>query len=141
MVNSSGATLADQATAWNNLNAYIDGDPALAAARGSVIERNASREPWNHSLDARLAQDIPVPGLKDHRLQITLDVVNVLNLINSEWGKLQYVSNQNDTPIMFKGFDAATGKQKIVFSPRSRFALSQLASRWQMQLGLRYSFN
>ncbi|MCJ7526181.1 MAG: TonB-dependent receptor [Candidatus Aminicenantes bacterium] len=141
MVDSKGVTLADQPTAWNNLNVYIDGDPALVAARGTIIERNASREPWNHGLDARLAQDIPVPGLKDHRLQITLDIVNLLNLFNKDWGKLQYVSNQNDTPITFKGIDAATGKQKIYFSPRTRFALSELASRWQAQLGLRYSFN
>jgi len=140
MVDSKGVALADQNTAWNNLNAYIDGDPALAAARGSIIERNASREPWNHSLDARLAQDIPVPGLKDHRLQVTLDMVNVLNLIDSDWGKLQYVSNQNDTPWTLYGIDAS-GKQKVNFTPRNRFQLSQLASRWQMQLGLRYSFN
>ena len=52
------------------------------------MPRNASREPWYHGLDARLAQDIPIPGLKDHRLQITLDIVNFLNLINKEWGKL-----------------------------------------------------
>jgi len=140
MVDSKGAALADQNTAWNNLNAYIDGDPSLAAARGNIIERNASREPWNHGLDARLAQDIPVPGLKDHRLQVTLDVVNLLNLFNSEWGKLQYVSNQNDTPWTLYGLDAS-GKQKVNFTPRSRFQLSQLASRWQAQIGLRYSFN
>jgi hypothetical protein len=142
MVDSTGKALADQMGAWNNLNTYIDEDPALAAARGTIIERNASREPWNHSLDARLAQDIPVPGLKDHRLQITLDVVNLLNLINNEWGKTWYVSNQNDTPwTMIGGVDTATGKQKINFTPRPHYSLSQLGSRWQMQLGLRYSFN
>ncbi len=141
MVDSKGNVLADQATAWNNLNSYIDGDPGLAEARGTVIQRNASREPWYHGLDARIAQDIPLPGLKDHRLQVTLDVVNVLNLLNKDWGKSQYVSNQNDTPITLKGIDAATGRQMLLFSPRNRFVLSQLGSRWQMQLGLRYAFN
>jgi len=141
MVDSKGGVRADQNAAWNLLNAYIEGDPGLSKYRGQIVPRNASREPWTHSLDARLAQDIPVPGLKEHRLQVTLDIVNVLNLLNREWGKYQFVSNQNDPPWRLKGIDAATGKQKVSFSPRNRFVLSQLGTRWQMQLGLRYLFN
>ncbi|HUU05262.1 MAG TPA: TonB-dependent receptor [Patescibacteria group bacterium] len=141
MVDYRGNVLPDQASAWNDLNTYIDEDPGLSDYRGQIVPRNSSREPWNHGLDARIAQDIPVPGLKDHRLQLTLDIVNVLNIFNSDWGKLQYVSNQNDVPWTLTGIDAATGKQKVNFAPRDRFVLSQLGSRWQMQLGLRYSFN
>ena len=140
MVDSKGVALADQATAWNNLNQYIEEDPGLSAYRGQIVPRNSSREPWSHSLDARLAQDIPIPGLKDHRLQLTLDVVNMLNLFNKDWGKLYYVSNQNDTPWTLYGIDAS-GKQKVNFTPRYHTSISNLASRWQMQLGLRYSFN
>jgi hypothetical protein len=45
-------------------------------------------------------------------------------------------------PWTFKGYDAATGKEKIQFNPpTNRFSISQLASRWQAQLGIRYSFN
>ncbi len=140
MVDSRGNVLADQNTAWNNFNDYIEGDPGLKDFRGQIVPRNSSREPWLHALDARLAQDIPVPGLKDHRLQITLDVVNLLNLFNKDWGKSWYVSNQNDTPWTLNGI-TTDGKQKVNFSPRNRYSLSQLGSRWQMQLGLRYSFN
>ena len=64
------------------------------------LHHRTQRQPRavDHTLDARLAQDIPIPGLKEHRLQVTLDIVNVLNLINNDWGKLYYVRNQNDTP-------------------------------------------
>ncbi len=141
MVDYRGNVLADQNAAWNDLNTYINEDPGLSDYRGKIVPRNSSREPWNHSLDARLAQDIPIPGLKDNRLQLTLDIVNVLNLFNSEWGKLQYVSNQNDVPWTLTGIDAVTGKQKVNFAPRSHYVLSQIGSRWQMQFGLRYSFN
>ena len=131
----------DQNAAWELLNTFINEDPALAAARGTIIERNASRTPWYHGVDARIAQDIPIPGLKGNRLQVTLDIQNVLNLLNHEWGKSWYVSNQNDTPWAYNGIDAATGKAKITFIPRStHFALSQLGSRWQVQLGLRYTY-
>ncbi len=139
---TKGIVLADQAAAWAELDAFISRDPGLDGARGGIVPRNASREPWFHGLDARIAQDIPIPGLKDNRLQITLDIVNVLNLINKDWGKLYYISNQNDVAWTFKGRDAATGKEKIYFVDRaSVFSISQLASRWQAQLGLRYSFN
>lgn len=144
--NSSGVALADQAAAWAAMEAFLAGDPALQDARGTIIGRNASREPWNHGLDLRIAQDIPIPGLKDNRLQITLDVVNLLNLLDKDWGKLYYVSNQNMTPWTYKGIDSATGKEKIYFSAPTgdklyRFSVSNLASRWQAQLGIRYSFN
>ena len=140
MVDSKGVTLADQNAAWALFNQYIEEDPGLSKYRGQIVPRNSSREPWSHSLDARLAQDIPIPGLKDHRLQVTLDVLNVLNLLNKDWGKQYYVSNQNDTPWTLYGIDAS-GRQKVNYSKRSHHSVSNLASRWQMQLGLRYSFN
>jgi hypothetical protein len=141
MVDSNGAALADQNAAWAKLDAYISQDPALNDARGKIVARNASREPWYHSVDARLLQDIPIPGLKDNKLQFTADVINLLNLFNKDWGVYKYVYNQNDTPVTFKGIDTATGKQKINFSEKANpFSVSQLASRWQVQLGLRYSF-
>ena len=142
LYDSKGVIYADQAAAWAVLDAFISRDAGLNSARGKIVPRNASREPWFHSLDARIAQDIPVPGLKDHRLQLTLDIVNLLNLFNKDWGKLVYVSNQNDVPWTILGKDSVSGKDKIQFTDRANiFVLSQLASRWQAQLGLRYSFN
>ncbi len=139
---SRGNAISGQDEAWGLLDAFLKGDPALDAARGSIIGRNASREPWYHTVDLRIAQDIPVPGLKDNRLQITFDVVNLMNMLNKDWGKLQFVGNQNMTPWSYRGIDAASGKEKIQLTlPSNRFQVSQLASRWQAQLGLRYSFN
>lgn len=141
LYDSKGAKYADQNAAWTTFDKFISRDAGLNAARGTIVPRNASREPWYHGLDARIAQDIPIPGLKDNRLQLTLDIVNALNLFNKKWGKLVYVSNQNDVPWTLLGKEA-DGRDKIQFSDRADiFSVSQLASRWQMQLGLRYSFN
>ncbi len=139
---TNGNVLADQMTPWLLFDAFIAKDAGLNAARGSIVPRNASRLPWYHGVDARIAQDIPIPGLRDNRLQVTLDVVNVLNLINKEWGKSYYVSNQNDASWTFKGYDAATGKEKIYYTDRStNWVKSNLGSRWGAQLGLRYLFH
>jgi len=145
-VNSSGVPLADQDTAWASFNKFISGDPGLDGSRGKIAPRNVSREPWYHTLDIRIAQDIPVPVVNGHRLQFTLDIINLLNLFNHDWGRSYYVSNQNDTPWTLQGsnygVDAATGKMRIQWTDRpNRFAMSQLGSRWQIQAGFRYSFD
>jgi hypothetical protein len=145
-VNSSGVPMADQDGLWASFNKFISGDPGLADNRGKIAPRNASREPWYHGLDMRIAQDLPVPVVNGHRLQFTLDVVNLLNLFNHDWGKSYYVSNQNDVPWTLQGsnygVDAATGKMRIQWTDRAnRYSMSQLGSRWQIQAGIRYSFD
>jgi len=145
-VNSSGAVMADQAGLWATFNAFISGDPGLANYRGKIVPRNSSRTPWYNGLDARLAQDLPVPALNGHSLQLTLDVINLLNLINKDWGNSYYVSSQNDVPWTLYGsnygVDPTTGQQRIVWTPRTkRYSLSQLGSRWQIQIGVRYKFD
>ena len=145
-VNSSGVALADQAAAWASFDRFIGGDPGLDKYRGQVVPRNASREPWVHTLDMRIAQDLPVPVLSEQRLQFTLDIINLINLFDSNAGKFYYVSNQNDTPWALQGsnygVDATTGKMRVQWTNRpDRYSLSQLGSRWQIQAGIRYSFN
>jgi len=145
-VNSSGVVLADQDGNWATLNTFINGDPGLSGYRGKIVPRNSSRDPWFHSLDARIAQDIPVPGLNRHALQLTLDVINFLNLVNWNWARSYYVSSQNDIPWTLygtnNGVDPATNKMRIVWTTRTnRYSLSQLGSRWQIQIGLRYKFD
>lgn len=145
-VNSSGVAQADQDGLWATFNAFIEGDPGLAGNRGKIVPRNASRTPWSHGLDLRFAQDLPVPALGGHALQLTVDVMNALNLLNKSWGRSWFVSNQNDVPWSLQGsnygVDPATGKQRVVWAPRpQRFSMSQLGSRWQVQVGVRYRFN
>ena len=127
---------------WADLNAYIEGDPALVAARNTIIQRNASREPWYHKMDLRILQDIPIPKLDGHKLQVSLDIMNFLNLLNKDWGKYQYVYYRGDSPLSYDGIDAGTGKPKMRFFKTgvARYETDQLASRWQMQLGVRYTF-
>jgi len=144
-VNSSGVALADQNAAWTTFNAYISGDPGLNNYRGQIVPRNSSREPWLKTLDARIAQDLPIPWLDGHTFQLTCDIINLLNLLDHNAGLYYYVSNQDDYAWALQGsnygVDPNTGQQRIVWSPRNRYSLSQLGSRWQIQIGLRYKFD
>ncbi len=145
-VSSSGAALPDQDTPWASFDAFISGDPGLDAYRGQIVPRNSSREPGLRTWDMRIAQDIPVPGLRGNRLQFTLDVINLFNLLDPDKGLFYYVSNQNDVPWTLYGsnfgVDPVSGQMRIRWTERSsRYALSQLGSRWQIQAGFRYSFD
>ena len=68
--------------------------------------------------------------------------MNFLNLLNKDWGKYQYVYYRGDSPLSYDGIDAGTGKPKMRFFKTgvARYETDQLASRWQMQLGVRYTF-
>jgi len=131
---------------WKDLDAFISNDPYLSTRRGQYAERNGARTPWNHSVDLRLSQDIRFPGAKnDHNLQLTLDVVNFGNLLNKNWGKYYFVPNLNNQNVYLMAYRAGRAVGGIpTFSfdplPSTPYQIDDLQSRWQMQLGLRYSF-
>ncbi len=136
---SEDEVIIDRGT-WADFNAYIEADPALRNARGSIVERNASREPWRRTLDVRVAQDVK---LGRYKFQITADIFNFMNLLDDTAGRVQYVQNNAVSPISYRGIDDDTGKPiyRIQFSdPDGRFQTDDLRSRWRGQLGLRFSF-
>lgn len=124
---------------WDALNAFINGDPALSQHRGEIVMRNSAREPWNHSVDVRFMQDIPLPWLKGHKIEFSMDIMNFLNMLNKDWGVYRYVNFDNSL-LTFRGLDAATNRPKLAYSPGQRYVINDLLSRWQIQFGIRYSF-
>ena len=64
-------------------------EPCLQANRMRILHRNACRTPWSHQLDFRFSQPIPLGGAE---VTVTLDVLNVLNLVNRDWGHVQTVN-------------------------------------------------
>lgn len=53
---------------------------------GRIMARNACRAPWSNRLDLRIAQTIRAKGIA---WELSLDLLNVLNLVNSSWGLVQ----------------------------------------------------
>lgn len=133
---------------WEALNAFISSDKYLNSRRGQFAERNGARTPWNHQLDLRLMQEIKIQsGTMQNKLQLTFDLINVPNLLNKKWGRQFFVSNQTFQLIRHAGFLAGTNTPTFTFTPVTNaqtddkpWNASNLGSRWQAQLGLRYSF-
>jgi hypothetical protein len=72
-----------------------------------------------------------------------VDILNVLNLLSSDWGVRKVASPLATSPLQFKGFDA-NGRPTFNFDPSITKTFIDdpgLDSRWQMQIGLRYLLN
>ncbi|WP_300596222.1 TonB-dependent receptor [Niabella sp.] len=140
-------TAAQQVAAFD---AFIDGDKYLSTRRGKFTERNAGRTPWNNQLDFRFAQDfnLNTGGKTVHTITLTYDIVNLTNLLNKEWGWQYFSPNTfNSTAdigvVNFKAPAAAAANYSNynwVQPTTGLYSKDFFASRWQMQLGLRYSF-
>jgi hypothetical protein len=124
------------------LEAFIDSDDCLRESRGQITERNCGRMPFTNSMDAKLAFGLPIQRA---RVEVTLDVLNVLNLLNDDWGRYEYLDFQTINAVAYRGIDAATRRAiydiGTIASPTFRkFTIDNLRSRWQAQLGLRVRF-
>lgn len=131
-------TVAEQ---WAALDAFINNDKYLSTRRGQYAERNGGRMPWEHQFDLRIMQDLGVifKGSKNS-LQLSLDVINVGNLINKDWGRSYFVNN-NAFPLI--NYVTTSGGGFTFRTPTNNlpYAASSISSRYQAQFGLRYNFN
>jgi hypothetical protein len=127
-------------------DAFVDGNKYLNSRRGDFTERNGARTPWNTQLDFRFTQDINIKvGSKTHTITFTYDIVNLTNLLNSNWGKVYFSPNTfNSTGSV--GLKVAapatpTAYPKYTWSnPGTPYSVDLFSSRYQMQAGLRYTF-
>ena len=145
-VDASDITLTDPAD-WDVLNAFISSEECLNENRGRIMRRNVCREPWQNRLDTRFT--FRVPTINSQRAEISLDVINVLNLVNQDWGVIRGMSNATADLLELRGWDDANNRG--IFRPTGNLRLDHAGnadpfntffdnSRWRMQLGVRYAF-
>jgi hypothetical protein len=126
--------------------AYIEQDPYLSKNKGGYAERNGALLPWRNRFDLRLLQDIftNING-KKHTLQLSVDVLNVGNMLNSNWGIIQ-TTNYNNGAILVPSVatdGTATFQMARVSNqlPTTTFRnVLSTGTTWGMQVGLRYIF-
>ena len=174
--NQSDITLVDKGTytaaqQWNDLTNFIEGDKYLKTRRGQYAERNALHTPWNHELDMKLMHEFALSKTnKSHSLQLSVDIFNVLNLINHNWGKINFITNVNNYTVNLLTFAAdpantsfnlispsnpkgiiPIGKPSSGYKPAYTFnkptgingqyyTVDPINSRWQAQIGVKYNF-
>lgn len=138
-------TAAAQAAAFNR---FVDGNAYLRSRRGDFTERNAGRTPWNTQADFHFGQEYHFsdrPG--SSFLTFTLDVMNLTNLLNKEWGRVYFSPNTfNSTASVgltpfYPGRQSKENYPAYMFAdPGKPYAVDFFNSRYQLQFGMRYSF-
>ena len=160
-------TAADPRTAaqiWTQLNNYITQDHYLFNKRGQYVQANTLVYPWYKHLDLNVTEDIYFwtksrGESNKHTLRLSLDIVNVGNLLNRYWGLVKTPTSTNflrvegfsadgQTPYISFPYADSKNQVPIVNSFTNNTNLTNFAnnqtftgSRWQMQFGIRYLFN
>jgi Carboxypeptidase regulatory-like domain len=137
--------------------AFIAQDPYLSSRRGQYTERNAGLLPWLGRCDLSIAKNFALKfGENKNTLQFRVDITNFGNLVNKNWGVGQ--RNTGRSPLAFAGLGGADGKTPVyrlatqtvsnTDGSSSTYLLkntyvnnNNLGDVYQIQLGLRYSFN
>jgi hypothetical protein len=132
---------------------YIQQDAYLRDHRGEYAKRNAARMPMFNRADLSITQSI-FGNVKGQRnaFQIRLDILNIGNLLNSNWGvswqQVASTNTNNQTQILTNpGVDSqgrptyrlAALNNQLVTQSHSRAAFTSDVYQWM--LSLRYSFN
>ena len=163
-VNTGGGTITDTRTPaviWNQLNAFINQDPYMSRHRGQIAQRNAAILPYFKHLDLNITQDLYIKaGSNKHTLRLSLDMINLGNFLNRNWGITKVFSTGfSSGSISFLKYDGLVtdptdpnvGKPRYSFlyqDPANQIPFvnsyqdnSSIFSRWQGQVGIRYLFN
>jgi hypothetical protein len=130
---------------------YIDQDKYLSKHKGEYAERNGVVMPWRNQFDLKVLQDVFMNiGRNRNSIQFTLDIFNIGNLINSDWGKLKSVNAssllvpQNVNSLTPGGTVKPTfwlqmdRNHPVTETYRDNVSIF---STYFMQFGLRYNFN
>ncbi len=129
---------------WERLNAFIEQDDYLSKHRGEIAERFGLINPWFFNIDMKIMQDFMFQmNGQDHKFQVSLDILNVPNLLSSDWGVRKVASASALSPLKLVEFDAS-GAPVFNYTNTSTSTFIDdpgIFSRWQMQLGIRYQLN
>jgi hypothetical protein len=142
----AGFTKEEQMTAFLN---YVAQDKYLSSHKGQYAERYGVVMPWLNRFDVKLLQDIfTTYGKTKHTLQLSLDLLNVGNLLSSKWGVYQKQTlGTYDITLLKYNTTGADGIPVYQMNytgsslPTSTYTpVLSTSSTWGAQIGVRYIF-
>ena len=145
----SGANVTTLFTAQQQREAFDQfiADNGLEKYRGQILPRNEFLLPWLNRVDVRIAQNLFTNMVqKGDKVQLTLDVLNFGNLINSEWGIQDNTVSSYGAAVLSRAgalspdpsFQMQRDGSTLVKAPY-RPASSRFTT-WSAMFGMKYSF-
>ncbi len=121
---------------------WIENDAYAKNHRGQYAKRNSNMAPWENRVDFHFTQDFFYLKERGSKVSLVFDILNVANLLNHDWGTT-YSSTWSTTILSVT--KVAYDKTTQIATPTYSFTgakptISDVSSRWHMQLGLRVTF-
>ena len=128
---------------------FVHQDSYLKGRQGDYAEAYSVYNPWVHRIDFSYKHDFCLNlGNTSHRLQLSADIKNVLNLFNSSWGVTKYLNPAigNEARILkYEGVDADgfatfSTPASIDGNTETFIPYKNLGQCWYASVGLKYMF-
>ena len=129
---------------------YVHANSYLKNHQGEYAEPYSVYSPWVHRIDFGYKHDFVFnTGKEKHTLQLSLDLKNVLNLFNSEWGVAKYLNPAIGSEARILKYEGVDAEGVATFSTPSSingdtktFTPSySLGQCWYGLIGIKYIFN
>lgn len=129
---------------------YVHASDYLKNQQGKYAEAYSVYSPWVHRVDLSYKHDFVVnTGKETHKLQLSLDVKNVMNFFNSEWGVAKYLNPAIGSEARILKYEGVDADGVATFSTPSSingdtktFTPSySLGQCWYALIGIKYIFN
>ena len=128
---------------------YVHADKYLSKNQGKYAEAYSVYSPWVHRLDFSYKHDFKVrAGKSMNTLQLCLDVKNLLNLFNSDWGVSKYMNPDlgEGRILKYEGYDKdgyATFSTPTAVNGNVNVwnKYVNIGQCWYASVGIKYMFN
>ena len=128
---------------------FIEQDNYLSKHMGEYAEAYSARAPWVNRLDLRFVQDFSVKaGNTRNTLQLSIDLLNAGNLLNSNWGVYKNMAVSKYGAILkYEGRDEGNiptysmVKVDGAYPTETYSPNLSINQTWRLQSGIRYIFN
>ena len=129
---------------------YVHKDPYLSKHQGEYAEGYSVYSPWVHRLDFSYKHDFKFNiGKSVNKIQVSVDIKNVLNIFNSSWGVSKYLNPEIGTDariLKYEGVDADgyatfSTPEAINGNTKTFVPNHNLGQCWYASIGLKYLFN
>ncbi|MCQ2160243.1 MAG: TonB-dependent receptor [Bacteroidales bacterium] len=130
--------------------AFVHNDKYLSKHQGQYAEGYSVYNPWLHRVDFSYKHDFEVKvGQTVNKLQLNVDIKNLLNLFNSEWGVVKTLNTEIGTDariLKYEGVDtdgyATFSTPKVINGNTQTFApYHAIGQCWYASVGIKYMFN
>jgi len=141
-----GGSASEVATQQEALERFVDGASCLREQRGRIMTRNSCRAPWMHLTNLAVRQTLP--SVREQSWALELQVFNLLNLLNSDWGRLQMptgtaLATTSQLPLLSQVGETTGPAAQPIYrfdSTLRQYDDQNFDSYYQIQLAIRYDF-